>query len=64
MACVRKFFYTVTQKMRVYKLKLTKMTKKMAKIKPGATNGRYGLYQKKTAKVDDFRSVLREKIFF
>ena len=47
--------------MRVDKLKLTKMTKKMAKIKPGATNRRYSLYQKKTAKIDDFRSVLREK---
>ena len=50
--------------MRVDKLKLTKMTKKMAKIKPGATNGRYGLYQKKTAKIDDFRSVLRGKLIF
>ena len=36
----------------------------MAKIKPCATNGRYGLYQKKTAKIDDFRSVLREKMVF
>ena len=41
-ACVRKFLYTVTQKMRVYKLKLAKLTKKMAKIRPGAANGRYG----------------------
>ena len=39
-ACVRKFLYTVTQKMRVYKLKLAKMTKKMAKIRPGTANGR------------------------
>ena len=29
-ACVRKFLYTVTQKMRVYKLKLAKLTKNMA----------------------------------
>ena len=41
-ACVRKFLYTVTQKMRVYKLKLAKLTKKMAKIRPGTANGRYG----------------------
>ena len=46
-ACVRKFLYTVTQKMRVYKLKLAKLTKKMAKIRPGAANGRYGLRPKK-----------------
>ena len=43
-ACVRKFLYTVTQKMKVYKLKLAKMTKKMAKIRPGTANGRYGRY--------------------
>ena len=41
-AYVIKFPYTVTQKMRVYKLKLAKFTKKMAKIRPGAANGRYG----------------------
>ena len=39
-ACVRKFLYTVTKQMRVYRLKLTKFTKKMAKIRPGAANGR------------------------
>ena len=33
--------------MRVYKLKLAKMTKKMAKIRPGATNGRTASAQKK-----------------
>ena len=40
------------------------MTKQMAKIRPGAANDRYGRTasaQKKTAKIDDFRSVLREK---
>ena len=37
---VRKFLYTVTKKMRVYKVKLAKLTKKMAKIRPGAANGR------------------------
>ena len=51
--------------MRVYELKLAKLTKQMAKIRPGAANGRYGRYglraQKKTAKIHDFRSVLREK---
>ena len=35
----------------------------MAKIRPGVANGRYGLHpKKKTAKIHDFRSVLREKI--
>ena len=48
-------------KMRVYELKLAKMTKKMAKIRPGVTERPYGLRPKKTAKIDDFRSVLREK---
>ena len=36
----------------------------MAKIRPGAANGRTAVTasaQKKTAKIDDFRSVLREK---
>ena len=40
------------------------MTKKMAKIRPGTANGRYGRTasaQKKTAKIDDFRTGLREK---
>ena len=43
-ACVREFLYTVTQKMRAYKRKLAKMTKKMAKIRPDTANGRYGRY--------------------
>ena len=43
-ACVRKFLYTVTQKMRLHKLKLAKMTKKKAKIRLGTANGRYGRY--------------------
>ncbi len=57
-ACVRKFLYTVTQKMRVYKLKLAKLTKKMAKIIPGAANGRTAVTaerpppKKKTYKID------------
>ena len=57
--------------MRVYKLKLAKLTKKMAKIRPGAANGLTAVTAerpppKKTAKIDDFRSVLvlREKIDF
>ena len=39
----------------------------MAKIRPGAANGRTAVTasaQKKTAKIDDFRSGLREKIDF
>ena len=61
-ARVRKFLYTVTQKMRVYKLKLAKMTKKMAKIRPGTANGRYGLRPKKKRTKSVFlNAVLREK---
>ena len=41
-ACGRKFLYTVTQQMRLHKLKLAKMTKKKANIRPGSANGRYG----------------------
>ena len=63
-AYVRKFLYTVTQKMRLHKLKLAKMTKKMAKIRLGTANGRTASAQNKTAKIDDFRSDLREKIDF
>ena len=63
-ACVRKFLYTVTQKMRLHKLKLAKMTKKIAKIRRGAANGRTAFALKKIAKIDDFRSVLREKMIF
>ena len=68
-ACVRKFLYTVTQKMRLHKLKLAKMTKQVAKIRPGTANGHYGRTAvrpppKKTVKIDDFRSILREKIDF
>ena len=40
---------------------------KMAKIRPGATERPYGCTaydQKTTAKIDDFRSVLREKTDF
>ena len=60
-ACVRKFLYTVTQKTRVYKLKLAKMAKKTVKIRPGATVRPYGLDQKKSAKIVDLRFVLQEK---
>ena len=62
-ACVREFLYTVTQKMRVYKLKLAKLTKKITKIRPGAASCRIAERPplKKTAKIDDFRSGLREK---
>ena len=50
--------------MRVYKLKLAKLTKKMAKIRPGAANGRTTVTasaQKKTAQIVVFQCGLREK---
>ena len=60
-ACVRKFLYTVTQKMRVYELKLAKMAKKTAKIRPGATERPYGLRPKKIAQNHRFARSFAKK---
>ena len=66
-ACVRKFLYTVTQKMGVYELKLAKMTKKTAKISPDASerpNGRTASAQIKTAKSTIFAVFYVKKLIF
>ena len=61
---MRKFLYTITQKMRVYKLKLAKMTKKTAKIRPGATERPNGLRPKKRPKSMIFAVVNVKKLIF
>ena len=53
--------------MRVYKLKLAKLTKKMAKIRPGAANGRTAVTasaQKKRPKSMIFAVVYVKKLIF